>query len=106
MSSPHVYDTPELVDLLAIAELAMERDCGRARYPALLFSALKALFIWTVPSSDAKKKGHLSTYIVAEEARSAIIDAFPARKQFLIEKMHSSCRRIHFGFAELRLGSR
>jgi hypothetical protein len=64
MSSPHAYDAPELVDLLAIAELAMERDCGRARYPGLLFSALKALFIWTLPSSGAKNKGHLSTYVV------------------------------------------
>ncbi|KAJ7769052.1 hypothetical protein B0H14DRAFT_2968119 [Mycena olivaceomarginata] len=94
ISSPHFHDAPALPDLLTIAELVMERDCGRAGYPALLFSALKALFIWTVPSSGAKKKGVLSTYVVAVEAKSVVIDAFPARKQLLIEKMHSSCRYV------------
>ncbi|KAF7358451.1 hypothetical protein MVEN_00895600 [Mycena venus] len=94
ISSPHSCDAPELVNLLAIAELAMERDCGRARYPAILFFALKALFIWTVPSSSAKKKMDLTTFVVADEAKSAVIDAFPARKQLLIEKMHSSCRQV------------
>ncbi|KAJ7270703.1 hypothetical protein B0H12DRAFT_1067357 [Mycena haematopus] len=81
---------PKVVDFLALAELANESDCTRTGYPATLFLTLKTLF-HGVESSSAKRRlrkaATLGSLDVANDVKSNVIDAFPARRRRMQEQI-------------------
>ncbi|KAJ7788088.1 hypothetical protein B0H14DRAFT_3504649 [Mycena olivaceomarginata] len=88
---------PKLEDLIALAELAHERDCTRGAFPVTLFFALKTLFNGTCSSKGkprSRKAAILASLDIADEAKSAVIDAFPARQRRMEEQIERYCYRI------------
>jgi hypothetical protein len=72
---------PDIVDLLAVAQVSYERDHTRAGYPAALFLAVQHLFNGVVTNS-AKHDGHILN-AGAEDASRAVIEKFPARREYI-----------------------
>ncbi|KAJ7785024.1 hypothetical protein DFH07DRAFT_763638 [Mycena maculata] len=84
---------PSIVDLLAVAGLSTKWDSSREGYPAALFLALNTLFN-AVATSYSK-----AACDAAPEMKSAILDAFPARRQRLEIDIDLQCRaRQYMGF--------
>ncbi|KAJ6479702.1 hypothetical protein C8R45DRAFT_355532 [Mycena sanguinolenta] len=81
---------PSLVDLLALAELSMKWDSSREGYPTALFLALNTLFN-AVTTSYSKAAAPPGDVDAAAEMKSAIIDAFPARRQRLQIDINLKC---------------
>jgi hypothetical protein len=86
-----VYQTMQcrrgtIVDLLVLAELATERDRTRAVYPATLFLALQDVCRGVVMSSSTKRRA-IFPIDVAIESKNAVVDAFPARRQQMEERI-------------------
>ncbi|KAJ6496250.1 hypothetical protein C8R45DRAFT_926765 [Mycena sanguinolenta] len=91
---------PSIVDLLALADLSMKWDSSREGYPTALFLALNTLFNadTTSYSKTAPPPGDVDA---AAEMKSAILDAFPARRKRLqidIDRERGA-RRYYVGFA-------
>ncbi|KAF7358473.1 hypothetical protein MVEN_00897800 [Mycena venus] len=81
---PNYAARPKLEDLIALAELAHERDSRRSAFSVTLFFALKTLFNGTCSSKakpHSRKAVILASLDIANEAKSAVIDAFPARQR-------------------------
>ncbi|KAJ6545390.1 hypothetical protein B0H19DRAFT_1075711 [Mycena capillaripes] len=80
---------PSIVDLLALAELSIQWDSSREGYPAALFLALSTLFnaVATSCSKAAPPPGDATA-----EMKSAILDAFPARRRRLQIDIDLRCR--------------
>jgi hypothetical protein len=94
---PDYGTRPKLEDLIALAELAHERDCTRAAFPVALFFALKTFFNGTCSSKTkprSRKAAILASLDIADEAKSAVIDAFPARQRRMEEQIERHCYRI------------
>ncbi|KAJ7463515.1 hypothetical protein B0H11DRAFT_2285348 [Mycena galericulata] len=75
---------PSIVDLLVLAELSTKWDSSREGYPAALSLALNTLFnanVRLVTSSGCSKAPPLGD--APADLKSAILDAFPARRQRL-----------------------
>ncbi|KAJ6571543.1 hypothetical protein B0H19DRAFT_1255506 [Mycena capillaripes] len=90
---------PNIVDLLALADLSTKWDHTREGYPATLFLALRSLFNGVVRS---RRKATPLPSDVADEVKRAVIDAFPTRRQRIQAKInfrsgfsfHRDARRI------------
>ncbi|KAJ7453190.1 hypothetical protein FB451DRAFT_1185442 [Mycena latifolia] len=87
-------DAPTIVDFLTATELATQRDHTRAGYPPTLFLALKALFNGVMTSSTKRRAraAPLSSLDVAEDAKNAVVDAFPAGRARMQEEMNRHLR--------------
>ncbi|KAJ7112923.1 hypothetical protein C8R44DRAFT_930426 [Mycena epipterygia] len=95
-----------IVDVLVLAELATERDRTRAVYPATLFSVMEAVCEGSVTSSRKYRASLPSGDIAAEEAKSAVLDAFPARRQRMMEQINLRRGRMcHSAHLPLETGS-
>ncbi|KAF7369344.1 hypothetical protein MVEN_00263000 [Mycena venus] len=73
---------PNIVDLLALAELSTKWDSSREGYPATLFFALNTLRLFNTVTTGCSKVAP-PPGDAAAEMKSAILDAFPARRQRL-----------------------
>ncbi|KAJ6477057.1 hypothetical protein C8R45DRAFT_1158342 [Mycena sanguinolenta] len=69
---------PNIVDLLALADLSTRWDHSREWYPVTLFLALKNVFDGIVTSRSRVTPLPSS---LSAEARCAVVDAFPVRRQ-------------------------
>ncbi|KAJ6601221.1 hypothetical protein DFH09DRAFT_558913 [Mycena vulgaris] len=81
-------NNPSIVDLLVLAELATTHDRTRAGYPPTLFLALKTLFNGVV-TSNAKRRVMIMPLpkYLAEDANSAVVEAFPTRRKHMQEQI-------------------
>jgi len=81
-----------ILDLLVLAELSTEQDHTRAVYPATLFVAMEALSDGVVKSSTKHRaKAAPLPSDIAKDTKDAVIDAFPARRERMQEKI-DHCR--------------
>ncbi|KAJ6592017.1 hypothetical protein B0H10DRAFT_2233061 [Mycena sp. CBHHK59/15] len=83
-----------ITDLLVLAELSAERDRTRAVYPATLFLALQAVCKGYVTSSTTRRAREAPLPSdIAEGAKSAVLDTFPARRRRMQLEIdaHSGC---------------
>jgi hypothetical protein len=74
--------------LLVLAELSTEQDRSRAIYPATLFLALENYYQGTVTSSTKRRaRAAPLPKDVAQDTTTAVIGAFPARRQRMMQLM-------------------
>ncbi|KAJ7631899.1 hypothetical protein DFH06DRAFT_1479772, partial [Mycena polygramma] len=92
---------PKLVDILTLAELAKQQDCTRAGFPEVFFLALKTLFKGKIPRGVKKGSGDAAALAHLDEAKAAVIDAFPARRDRM-QKHVFSCQYASSGSLSLR----
>ncbi|KAJ6567763.1 hypothetical protein DFH09DRAFT_1156090 [Mycena vulgaris] len=79
---------PSIVDLLVLTDLATEHDPTCAGFTATFFMALKTLFNGIVISSV--KRHATAMYLsrdLKEDTKSAVVDAFPARREHMQEQI-------------------
>ncbi|KAJ7722612.1 hypothetical protein B0H16DRAFT_1737657 [Mycena metata] len=78
----------KIIDLLVLMELSAGQDPSRGVYPATLFSAAQEQFEGRVKSSQKfDNSGALSLNAIAGDAKTVVLDAFPARQREMKAKM-------------------
>ncbi|KAJ7631903.1 hypothetical protein DFH06DRAFT_1337425 [Mycena polygramma] len=73
------YESPELAEILTLVELADQQDRTREGFPEVLFFAIKNLFEFGKITRGVKNGSTDAAH--RDEAKIAVVDAFPARRE-------------------------